>query len=127
MSVYVYDPIEVTVREYLMSVQDAPVYVTAPKTLPSQFVQVTAVGGGEGVVAQRPMATFVCWAESRADAARFAETLIAHMRGCRRLGGLPVYRVRTIGLPTYRPDESGKHRYQFTLELHVRGRNFSPV
>lgn len=126
MSEYVYDPIESTIEDYLNEVQDAPAYVTAPKTLPAKFIQVTAVGGGEGVVAQHPMVTFICWDVARGKAARFAETVLAHMRGCRQLGGLPVYRVRTIGLPTYRPDESERHRYQFTLELHVRGRNFQP-
>lgn len=128
MSEYIFDPIEVTVREYLKSVQAAPVHTTAPKTLPPRFVQLTGVGGGTGTVSDRPMVTFLCWAESRAQAARFANEVRALMFGCRSLGGLPVYRVRQIGGPVYMPDpETGRDRYQFTLELNVRGRNFNPA
>lgn len=127
MSEYIYDPIEAALEDFLNEVQTVPAYVTAPKTLPERFIQVVAVGGGEAFVTQSPMVTFSCWDVARGKAARLSETILAHMRGCRELNGLPIYRVRTVGLPVYRPDESGKFRYQFTLELQVRGRDFSPA
>lgn len=127
MDEYIYDPPEVTVRQFLQSVQSVPVAVTVPDPIPSQLVQLEAVGSSEGVVSERQMVTYICWGSSRANAARLAETIRAHMRGCQELGGLPVYRTRQIGGPVYRPDPDTKRdRYQFTLEHNVRGRNFSP-
>lgn len=127
MGEYIFDPAETTIREYLLSVQDAPVVVNAPEVLPPKFVQLQKVGGNDALVTDRPMVTFICWDESRALAARFAELIRAHMRSCTELAEMPVYRVRSIGGPTYRPDpETKRDRYQFTLELQVRGRNFAP-
>ena len=127
MSEYMFDPVELTVQWYLREVQDVQVTITRPEKLPERFVQVQAVGGNAALVSQRAMVTFICWGKSRADAMRFAETIRAHVRGCRELAGLPVYRVREIGGPTSRPDpETGRQRYQFTLELSVRGKQFAP-
>lgn len=127
MSEYIYDPVISSLEEYLGGLLDVPARGTLPTNLPPKFVQLTAVGGSEGVVTQHPMVTFVCWDVSRAKAERFASEVMAHMRACRELNRLPVYRVRTIGLPVYRPDENGQHKAQFTLELRVRGRNFNPA
>lgn len=127
MTEYIFDPIEAAAEAYLTEVLDVPVFAQLPKELPAKFVQVNAVGGGTGVVTQHPMVTFICWDISRAKAARLASVVMARMRACQSLQGLPVYRVRTIGLPVERPDESGKKRFQFTLELRVRGRNFTPA
>lgn len=127
MNEYVYDPIVLTVKQYLESVQDVPVHNVAPDQKPERFIQITPVGGTDGVVSQSPMVTFICWGRSDLDAAELAEDVKAHMKQCQRLGGLPVYRRRTVGLPVPRPDpETGRSRYQFTLELRVRGRNFNP-
>ena len=127
MGEYIFDPPEITVREFLQGVQPVEVVATVPKEIPPQLVQLEAVGSAEGVVSERQMVTFICWGSSRANAARLAEDIRAHVRGCRRLGGLPVYKVRQIGGPVYRPDPATKRdRYQFTLEFNVRGRNFSP-
>lgn len=127
MGEYIFDPPEATVLEYLEGVQSVEVVVTIPDPIPDQLVQLEATGSTEGVVSERQMVTFICWGSSRADAADLAEDIRAHMRGCRQLGGLPVYKVRQIGGPVYRPDPDTKRdRYQFTLEFNVRGRNFSP-
>lgn len=124
---YIFDPAEITVREYLLGVQDASVSTKVPEEIPEYFVQLMKVGGNDDLVTDRPMVTFICWGPSRAEAARFAERIRAHMRGCRRLGGRPVYRIRTVGGPTYRGDpDTDRDRYQFTLELRVRGRSFAP-
>lgn len=130
MSDYVYDPVELSVQEYLRAVQSALVLITRPgvEELPDRWIQPTAVGGVERLVTQRPMVTFLCWDVSRAAAARFAAEVLAYLRGCRELEGLPVYEVRVVGLPVYAPDaDTGRDRYRFTLEFEVRGRNFSPV
>lgn len=122
-----FDPIELTVQEYLRAAQQEIVAITRPETLPEKFVQVQSVGGTASLISQNAMVTFICWGTSRADAMRFAETVRALMRSCRALGGLPVYRVREIGGPTSRPDpETGRQRYQFTLEFRVRGKQFAP-
>lgn len=126
MSEYIFDPIEAAVEAYLGSVLSVPVGAQLPTELPVKFVQINAVGGGTGVVTQHPMVTFICWDVSRAKAARLASEVMAHMKSSAWLGGRPVYRVRTIGLPVERPDESGKKRFQFTLEIRVRGRLFKP-
>ena len=127
MDEYIYDPAEIVIKEYLKSVQSAPVVGNVPKERPAQFVQLEVVGGGEGIVTQHPMVTFICWDVSRSAAASFAAEIKAHLARCRRLGGLPVYRIATIGLPVFRPDPDTKTaRYQFTLEFRVRGKKFSP-
>lgn len=132
MGEYIFDPAEIGVKKYLESVQPFPVFGNVPKPppnepLPADFVEITVTGGSEGVVSQTPMVTFLCWGESRSAAARLAARIKAHMAACRQLDGLPVYRVKTIGLPVFRPDpDTNRPRYQFTLEIHVRGRNFSP-
>ncbi|UOQ56075.1 hypothetical protein MUN78_10200 [Leucobacter allii] len=127
MGEYIFDPPEATIKAYLETVQDKPVHTTAPAVLPEFFVQLTRVGGVDELVTDKPMVTFYCWGPSRAQAARFAETIRAHLRGCRRLGGRPVYRIRTVGGPTFQPDsETKRDRYQFTLEFKVRGTSFAP-
>lgn len=127
MGEYIYDPAEIGVKKYLESVQPVPVFGNTPKPLPDEFVEIAVTGGTEGVVSQSPMVVFICWGESRSAAARLASRIKAHMASCRQLDGLPVYRIKTIGLPVFRPDpDTNRPRYQFTLEIQVRGRNFSP-
>lgn len=127
MEEYEYDPIKTTVRDYLTSVQDVPVMSKVPRNRPDRFVQLVTAGGTGGIVSQKTMVSFLCWDKTEPDAAALAERIRALMKGCRQLGGLPVYRVRDIGLPVERPDpDTGIDRYQFTLEINVRGRLLSP-
>ena len=122
-----FDPIKIVVRDYLMGVQADPVVGKVPNPRPAKFTQLQTVGGTAGQVSQRPMLTFLCWDESEALAARYAERIRALMRACRVLGGLPVYGVREVSVPVYRPDpETQIDRYQFTHEIHVRGKILAP-
>lgn len=127
MDEYEYDPIKATIRDYLTDVQDVLVVSKVPKNRPAQFIQLITAGGTGGIVSQRVMVTFLCWDESEYAAAVLAERVRALMKECTRLGGLPVYRVRDVGLPVERPDPDTEiDRYQFTLEINVRGRLQSP-
>lgn len=126
MNEYIFDPLELTVQTYLRSVQSVAVGVTRPEEIPTQFIQVEGVGGSDGTISQSGLLAVICWGESRADAMRLAETTRAYLKQCHSLGGLPVYRMRA-SVPVSRPDPStGRQRYQFTLDLRVRGRNFLP-
>ena len=97
--------------------------VDIPKPRPPEFVQVSRVGGTAGEIADRPMVTFFCWAESWGAAHDLAALTKRRMHSLTRLEELPVYRVREVGGLSRAPDPvDGSPRYQFTLELRLRGK-----
>lgn len=121
---FIFDPVELTMKQYLDEVLDAPVCVSLPSDLPEKFVQVTRTGGPTGVVSDRALVTFLCWDTNRDKAARFAEDVRALVSECRSLAGKPVYRVGNVSGPIHRPDpHTGTDRYQFTAEISFRGYN----
>lgn len=127
MSDYIFDAAELTLQDYMRKVQSERVVITRPETVPDRMVQIQKVGGIGDNFTDRPMITFGCFGKSRADAMEFAEEIRYFARQCEELGGLPVYEIRQVSLPSSRPDpDTGRQRYQFTLEFKVRGKFKTP-
>jgi hypothetical protein len=124
---YIYDPVALSVQAYLRDCQRHEVGIIRPEEIPRQFIQVQVAGGTTLTISQRVLVLITCWGESEADAMKLASATNAHMKQCKRLAGLPVYRVKTVGLPVPNPSsDPPRRRYQFTLEISVRGRIFAP-
>ena len=96
--------------------------VEIPHSRPAEFVQVTRVGGPAGNIVDRPMVTFYIWGPSWDDAHDLGALVRRRIHSLTRLDDLPVYRVREIGGLSRAPDPvDGSPRYQFTVELRLRG------
>ncbi len=127
MNDYIYDPVALSVQAYLRECQSIAVGIIRPEEIPRQFIQVQVAGGTTITVSQRALVLLTCWGDSEADAMELASTVEAYMKQCKWLAGLPVYRVKTVGLPVPNPSsDPPRRRYQFTLEISVRGRIFAP-
>lgn len=99
----------------------ASVEVDVPR--PTEFVQVARVGGTAGMIADRPMVTFYVWGPSWRTAHDLAALTKRRIHSLTALEGHPVYRVREIGGLSRAPDPpDGSPRYQFTIELRLRGK-----
>lgn len=97
--------------------------VTIDNPRPTEFVQVSRVGGTSGMIADRPMVTFYVWGESWSAAHDLAALAKRRIHSLTAIDGLPVYRVREIGGLSRAPDPvDGSARYQFTIELRLRGK-----
>lgn len=89
---------------------------------PAEFVQVTRVGGTAGMVTDRPMVTFYAWGPTDRKAHDLAALVRRRVHSLSRLGEVPVYRVIEVGGLARAPDPvDGSPRYQFTIELRLRG------
>lgn len=127
MSDYIYPPAELAMQNYLRAVQSERVAITRPESIPDRMVQIQDVGGVGDRFIDKPMITFGCFGKSREDAMRFAEEIRYLARNCEELDGLPVYEIRQVSRPSHRPDpDTGRQRYQFTLEFKVRGKFPTP-
>lgn len=118
----------INVEAALIGVMVQRVRVTAsvdiPNPRPDEFVQVSRVGGTAGEATDRPMVQFIVWGASWRAAHDLAALARRHIMSLRRLGEAPVYRVREVGGLSRSPDPtSGSPRYQFTVELNMRGHN----
>lgn len=116
----------INVEAELIAVVSAQARVAASvkvdRPLPAEFVQVTRVGGTAGMVADRPMVTFYAWGPTDRKAHDLAALVRRRIHSLTRLGDVPVYRIREIGGLSRAPDPvDGSPRYQFTVELRLRG------
>lgn len=98
--------------------------VDIPNPRPDEYVQVSRVGGTSGTVADRPMVQVIVWGPSWTAAHDLAALVKRRMHAVRSLFDVPVYRVGEVGGLSRSPDPvSGSPRYQFTVELNLRGHN----
>lgn len=122
MEPYEFPNVEAELRAVIVSQVRVPASVQVPNPRPTEFVQVTRVGGVADKTTDHPMVTFFVWAASWASAAELASLVRRRVTGVTRMGALPVYRVREIGGPSRAPDPTdGSPRYQFTIEYKIRG------
>lgn len=96
-----------------------------PSPRPETFVRVVRVGGTRrDLISDRPMLVFECWAASStaaSDLARRARAYVGALPG-QSVNGVWVYRVDEIAGPQSFPDPvSGSPRYQFTVQVALRG------
>ncbi|MER6364978.1 hypothetical protein [Kitasatospora sp. NPDC001527] len=110
-----------------LAVVGHPVLVVSrvPSVRPPEFVRVERVGGTRAtVVSDRPRLDIHAWAESESaahDLAALARALLDSIPGVR--DEVTVYRLTEVGGLMWMPDdESGKPRYAFAVEIHMRGR-----
>lgn len=88
----------------------------------AEFVQVTRVGGTAGQITDRPMVTFFVWGATDTAAHDLAALVRRRVHSLTRLADVPVYRVGEVGGLARAPDPvDGSSRYQFTVELRLRG------
>lgn len=122
MEPYEFPNVEAELRAVIVSQVRVPASVQVPNPRPTEFVQVTRVGGVADKTTDHPMVTFFVWAASWEAAAELASLVRRRVTGITRMGALPVYRVREIGGPSRAPDPTdGSPRYQFTIEYKIRG------
>lgn len=118
----------VNVEAGLISVVTSQVRVAAgvdiAKPRPDEYVQVSRVGGTAGAVSDSPMVQVIVWGASWRAAHDLAALVKRRMHSVRSIADVPVYRVREVGGLSRSPDPvDGSPRYQFTVELNLRGHN----
>lgn len=98
--------------------------VDIPSQRPPEFAQVSRVGGPSALVTDRPMVQVIVWGASWSAAHDLAAKVRRVVRSVQLIEGNPVYRVREVGGLSRSPDPvDGAPRYQFTVEVSVRGFN----
>ncbi len=103
---------------------DAPVSTQIPNPRPPKFVRLFRTGGpSRDVVVDDAQVTFECWANSDTDAADMALVVRAVILAVANTdaGGDLLYRAREFSGPARLPDESGQHRYSWTVQVSTRG------
>lgn len=124
----IFPDVELVVVEYLRTTlearpepfAEATVDIRVPATMPERLVQVRRDGGVRlDNIREAARVTVNIFAETEADAADLT-------RLCRALlwaapNGSPVVRVNDGSGPVAIPDESGRKRRFFTVEVIVRG------
>lgn len=99
---------------------DAGVDVPSPR--PAEYVQVARVGGTSGMVTDSPMVTFFVWGPSWSAAHDLGALVRRRVHSLYSLEDVPVYRVGEVGGLARAPDPvDGSPRYQFTVEIRLRG------
>lgn len=118
---YVFPDVEALLVAWLKPRVGVPVSVRVPSDRPASFVRVTRVGGPKKtVVSDHPMVSVQCWAASGAAAAALGAKVRALVDAVVEMPG--VYGVlETGGLMNYPDPDSKSDRYQFTVQLHIRG------
>jgi len=118
------DPVAVIITYLRDELGGVPVYPNKlPDSLPSEFVQVSRVGGlRSSLVTDRPRIDFGCWSVSEVQAQDLVtrvRALVLGMAG--RHGGTTVYDVRDVSAPMWLPDSAtGKARFSFAVECSMR-------
>lgn len=98
--------------------------VDIPNPRPTEFVQVSRVGGVARLVTESPMVQFIVWGGTWSSAFALAARVRRIVHSVTALEGVPAYRVREVGGLSRSPDPvDGSPRYQFTVEIQVRGFN----
>lgn len=98
--------------------------VDIPNPRPPEFVQVSRVGGVARLVSESPMVQLIVWGGTWSSAFSLAARVRRIVHSLSMLEGQPVYRVREVGGLSRSPDPvNGSPRYQFTVEIQVRGFN----
>lgn len=124
MEAYEFLNVEAALIEVVAQRCRVPASVTVDSPRPPEFVQVTRVGGTAGMVTDRPMVTFYVWAASWSEAHNLGALVRRRIHSITRLGDVPVYKVGEVGGLSRAPDPAdGAPRYQFTVELRLRGFN----
>lgn len=122
MEAYEFLNVEKALIAVVMQQCRVPASVDTPNPRPSEFVQVNRVGGTAGQVTDRPMVTFFVWGKSWTAAHDLAALVRRRVHSLTRLDDVPVYRVGEVGGLARAPDPvDGSSRYQFTVELRLRG------
>lgn len=124
MEAYEFINVEAALIGVIKAQVRVPASVDVPNPRPSEFVQVVRVGGTSGPVADRPMVTFFVWGPSWRSAHDLAALVRRRVHSLRMLDDAPVYRVGEVGGLAKAPDPvDGSPRYQFTIDLSLRGRS----
>ena len=98
-----------------------------PNPAPVEHVLVDRVGGVADVVTDNATVTFIVSAGSWPAAFALTKRVRQRVLSVPVLGGMPVYRRREVGGPSRAPDpDTGGARYQFTVEVKVRGSEPTP-
>lgn len=98
--------------------------VDIPNPRPTEFVQVSRVGGVARLVTESPMVQFIVWGGTWSSAFSLAARVRRIVHSVTVLEGQPIYRIREVGGLSRSPDPvDGSPRYQFTVEVQIRGFN----
>lgn len=108
-----------------------PVSVAVPMSRPPEFVLVPRTGGvRQTVVTDAAMIAVEAWAQRDARALKLAQLTrgVIHTLPGQTIQGHTFYRVNEVGGVALFPDpDSQQARYVFTVEVHVRGHQITPV
>jgi hypothetical protein len=115
----------VAVQHLLTVLTDVHVSTDVPSTRPSQFVTVERAGGvRRNLISDSAVLIIQAWADNKPDAYDLVKLVRAHVHAMPGafVDGVWVYRVDEIAGPGYVPDpDTNTPRYQFTVQLHLRG------
>lgn len=112
------------IRARLLLRGDAATVATrVPNPRPNRLVKVTRVGGPrKNIITDSPMVTFECWDTNEVAAASLVMLVRALVESLPWEDELGIRNFTEIGGPTYFEDpDSLSPRYQFTVEMDVRG------
>lgn len=117
--------IEALVVAYLEPLVGTRVVTKVPSTRPDSFVRVLRIGGPRAnLVTDRPLVTVEAWATSTTAAENLASRARAYMGALAQSshGEAWVRRVvEVVGLQSFPDPETESPRYQFTVQMDVRG------
>lgn len=123
MEVIAFPDVEAFAVTYLRSkITGATVATRVPTTMPAQMVRVSRAGGAaRDLVTDSALLLVECWAESSVAASELARLCRAHLLAAARASNLVTKVVDVSGTVSLPDPATNNPRYQFTVELHMRG------
>lgn len=123
VEVIAFADVEAFAVSYLRSkIAGATVATRVPTTMPDQMVRVSRIGGAaRDLITDASLVLVECWGTSTVSASELARQCRAHLLASARVTDSVTKAVDTSGVAFLPDPGTNSPRYQFTVELHLRG------